>query len=299
MNTIKEILYELSGFNHADDFKAIESLACAGNPEAQTMLGMLIQQGVQTDLNQDPVYWLEQAARQGLSEAQVFLGVMYSTDKANLKDSSAKAEYWLKQPFLTGNAFKDFSDHEYLLNKMRIFKSLAKAGSTTAQNIIGNAYAHGDVFTKDVEKAMFWLKKSASKGSSDALLYLGMIFNDGEYAERDYEKARYYYEEAASKGCCRSQLLLGGLYHLGSQELPVNIPLAIHWYSQVAGLAVSENKTYRAVIAMSQYRLGILYLQNIEFDSYHIKAHHWLSKSCANGNDSAYKILQDFKAKIL
>jgi len=113
-NTVLTLLLAFSPLAHAGDaesaFIAAEagdytsataqwnSLAQAGNPEAQFNLGLMYHSGLGGSMNEhEAVSWYEKAAQNGYPRAQEFLAVAYREGWFGLTRDLKKADYWLDQ----------------------------------------------------------------------------------------------------------------------------------------------------------------------------------------------------------
>ena len=70
----------------------------------------------------------------------------------------------------------------------------AENGDAEAQFKLGALYYEGDIFTRDIEKGMFWLEKAA------ALYIGGMYWLEGDVVELGVELAYEFLVEASEAG---------------------------------------------------------------------------------------------------
>lgn len=74
------------------------SLAEAGNPEAQFNLGLMYHSGLGGRINEhEAVRWYKKAAQNGYPKAQEFLAIAYREGWFGLTRDINKANYWLNQ----------------------------------------------------------------------------------------------------------------------------------------------------------------------------------------------------------
>jgi len=121
----------------ATAFAHWQTLAEAGDAEAQLTLGLLHYQGDGTaqDSTQARV-WLEKAAAQNNATAQYMLGVLYQRGEGGAQDH-AKARTWLEKAAAQGHA--------------------------QAQYNLGVLYENGQGITRDYDKARAWYEKVAAQ----------------------------------------------------------------------------------------------------------------------------------------
>ena len=134
-----------------------------------------------------------------------------------------------------------------------------KADEMTArqQFNIADALIHGDRehtdVDKDLQEAMYWLKKSAQQGLPEAQYDLAYwsesdasIFNLGNTIERSPENAFYWYSKSAQAGYALAYGRLGKMYEYGL-GIEKDIKLAKYWrrkgYVENGGLYDLEGVT--------------------------------------------------------
>jgi TPR repeat protein len=125
-------------------------LAEAGNAQAQLRMGLLHYHGHGVRENDaQALAWFEQAARQGLAEAQFHLGNMYAyglvaTDVAD--DSARLAAQW--------------------------YFEAARQGHADAQYSLGILFLTGTGLVQNETEARRWIEQAARQGHADARAYL-------------------------------------------------------------------------------------------------------------------------------
>lgn len=141
-------------------------MAANGHPKAQTVLGMLYQNGlgVEKDIKV-ALYWLEKAAAQGLREAESYLGHLYLEGKFVEKDWD-KAEHWLLKA--------------------------AKQGQREAQVHLGLMYLDDTWAKKDIRHAEVWLREAALQDSEEARQALEKIPGVKTFEKRSKESQKAY-----------------------------------------------------------------------------------------------------------
>jgi TPR repeat protein len=130
--------------------RLLEPLAKAGNPLAQTRLGLLYYHGHGVrESDAAAVQWFERAARQGLAEAQFQLGNMYAYGLAPLppeQDPSRLAAQW--------------------------YFEAARQGHAEAQYSLGILFLTGSGVELSATEARKWIERAAAQGHADAKSYL-------------------------------------------------------------------------------------------------------------------------------
>lgn len=154
-------------------------LADAGNVSAQFSLGYMFDKGELIAANKpEAVAWYRKAARQGNSEAQVDLAIIYETGANGVPKDLSKAIGWYQKAATGGNPDAQeklayFYEHGLGLPKdpataARLYRSAAEQGKMTAQNNLGRLYQLGNGVKQDKTQAIYWYKKAAEQGSQAA-----------------------------------------------------------------------------------------------------------------------------------
>ena len=110
----------------------------------------------------DGLLSLQNAAAQGVAEAQYNLGWIYSKGEGVPKDTTKSFEW---------------------------FQKAAAQGHTQAQFFLGVMYAKGEGISKDSAKAIEWFQKAAAQGHAEAQFFLGVIYTYGEGVTKDPKEA--------------------------------------------------------------------------------------------------------------
>ncbi len=127
---------------------------------------------LQQDEKAEPLF--QQAAAQGISEAMLYLGKMYSDSLGVLKDYKKAADW---------------------------FNKSAQAGNAEAMTLLGVMYYYGHGVTPDAKQAVSWFTKAAEAGDAEGMYYLAAMYEHGRGVEKkDDEKAVEWYRKAADLG---------------------------------------------------------------------------------------------------
>ncbi len=139
-------------------------LAKAGNKYAQAVLGSLYIHGTKgaPKNRKMAAYWMGQAAKQGIPEAQRFLAQMYDFGEGVAKNDKASV-YW--------------------------YRKAAEQGDAVAQLILGAMYANGEKVPEDNKEAVKWYTKAAEQGDAVAQLNLAVMYHKGEGVIENYVAA--------------------------------------------------------------------------------------------------------------
>jgi Sel1 repeat-containing protein len=183
-------------------------LAEAGNAEAQTMLGIIYEEG--QGVSQDyaaAVTWYRRAADQQHPDAQFYLACMHDCGKGVPIDPAAAAN-WLTKA--------------------------ADQGHTDAQFSLGVMYEDGIGVSQDHQAAVGWYRKAAEQGHGKAQNNLGTMFVKAQGVPQDYDSAADWFRKAAAQGDVEGQFNLGLMYENGT-GVPQDQHAAMTWYRAAAG----------------------------------------------------------------
>ena len=173
-------LYQNRKFKAA--FEILEPIAESGNVDAQTILGVMFDDGEGVD--QDPekaAQWYRKAAEQGHPSAQVNLGTLKWAGRGT-PQSYESATYW--------------------------FSKAAEQGNTRAQLNLGVSYANGQGVARNYVEAARWFQAAADQGHPTAQLNLGTMYLNGDGLPQDFGLAAEWLEKASLQGEKSAQELL-------------------------------------------------------------------------------------------
>ncbi len=109
----------------------------------------------------------EPLARQGNTDAQINLGVMYDYGKG-VAENHAMAAQW--------------------------YQRAAKQGHKSAQFNLGQMYLQGRGVEQDIRQAIHWLKQAAQQGFAIAQYNLGVLYTEGKRMPVEHNKAvKWFY----------------------------------------------------------------------------------------------------------
>ena len=100
-------------------------------------------------------------------------------------------------------------------------------------------YFKGEDVTRDIPKALEYLKRSAAQSNQFAQYRLGKIYLMGEDAPKDVPAALQYLNASAEQGNQYAQYVLGKLYLMG-KDVQKDKDTAIRWFT----LAAAQGNIY-------------------------------------------------------
>ena len=149
---------------------------------------------------------IRQAAEEGDSAAQYYLGMCYSLGDSIKRDDTEAAKW---------------------------FHKAAEQGHAMAQYNLGELYYYGHGIEKNEVEAVKWFRKAAEHMIPDAENWLGVCYALGQGVEKDEAEAAKWYRKAAEKWHMNAQCNLGVLYDLG-QGVEADAAEAVRWYRLAA-----------------------------------------------------------------
>ena len=148
--------------------------ATAGDAVAQFMgaMGLLDLAESEPEHAESAVFWLRQAADQGLAIAQGMLGALYRDGFGPIEQDSAEAVHW--------------------------FRLAADQGLAMAQTALASMYVRGDGVPEDTARAVYWYRRAAERGSTAAQIMLVKHYHIGEGVPKDVVRAYAWLTVAAA-----------------------------------------------------------------------------------------------------
>jgi len=170
------------------------------------------------------VLLIEEAANEGLAEAQAFLGI-----------------------FGLGTA-KD------VRVKFRYLRRAANSGHVGAKTALAQMYLSGAGTGKDPYKAASLLNEAAAQGHALAQTELGLLYEKGTGVPTDGERSVSLFRQAAIAGYIGAQFNLARVLAQG-KVVPKNTPLAYAWANVAAGKASDADRQIDADYVEEAIRL--------------------------------------------
>ncbi len=161
--------------------------------------------GVEQDYG-EALKWFRQAAEQGRTNAQCFLGYMYEHGKGVPQDYG-EAVKWYRQA--------------------------AEQGNASAQHNLGFMYSNGRGVPQDYGEAVKWYKRAAEQGDANAQNNLAFMYYFGKGVAQDYGEALKLFRQAAEQGDAWAQANLGVMYETG-KGVSRDYDEAVKWYTLAA-----------------------------------------------------------------
>jgi hypothetical protein len=146
-----------------------------GDPKAQTALGMLLSGISHGDFRKNykqSFYWVQQAAEQGYSKAQLAIAEMYMNGVV-VPMNAKKAKAW--------------------------YEKAAAEGNLDGINGLARLYRYGTGVRKDYEKAFQYYQQAALEGHTRSQVGLGLSYRDAKGVKKNMVKAYAWLLIAAEK----------------------------------------------------------------------------------------------------
>lgn len=286
-----ELKYFMTNAIRSDSRDIIEYFIQKGNEQALFYLGELYAEKDRDKLN--AIYYWQQAADKGHSEAQLRLDALYA-DGQNQRSGVALALELRKKAEATGDAHAQFKlgrifqegtgiPRDAVLAQIWYEKS-AEQGHVEAQYMLGKIY-YEDEYHSHSRLAIDWLEKAALQGHIDAPFMLGLLYDkayaradDPEDADdyyrkvQDYEKAIHWYETAVKRGNANARGHLATIFKK-SKDVPSDPMKMARYYLREAQKDNVE----------AQYILAVMYARGIGVPEDQKKAAHWYEQAAMQG----------------
>lgn len=190
-----------------------------GDPEAQYLLGLLLRAG--EGVPRDPATaatWFLAAAEGGHAEAQLTLALAQLAPGPDQAVDTGMA--WLNEAAAQGlpqaqwHLAQQLETNGQPAEALRWLRRAAEAGHVLAQRDLGTRYLDGDA-PQDAQEALRWLTEAARAGDAGAMHNLGLSYARGAGLPQDLAQARDWLSRAAQYGLGRSMVVLGQLTESG------------------------------------------------------------------------------------
>ena len=245
------------------DLQPLEDKAEAGDPEAETTLGLAYHDGVLLNRNDvEALRLLHKAAAQGFMAAEESLGIFSETGIGMERPSPPEALEWYKKAIRQGSL--DAATNIGLMyaegrgipkdpaEAVTWLRQAAEGGDAIAQYNLALIYSRGNGIPKDEKESIRWLTAAAEQNVVPALLDLANSYMHPPAAtSADVERAIRYYKKAAELGSSRAQASLGTIYAKGLQGQP-DYEQSVRWYRMAADQGEREGECGLAI----RYALG-------------------------------------------
>lgn len=201
------------------------------------------------------VHYLELAATQDYSRAQLKLAKMYEKGRGVLKNKeiafrllhAAATNGNPEAQFQLGKKFKTSESHDPLM-AFYWFNKAASQGHAASQFQLAYMYEKSIGVKKSRKMAFYWAQKAAIQGYVLSQFTLAKMYDHDKSKKENKQFAFKWHKIAAEKGHAPSQFIIGNKY-LNGLDCAVNKPLGIYWCKKAA------KQNY----APAQYNLGTIY----------------------------------------
>ncbi len=195
----------------------IEEEAQGGSADAIYQLGMLYIDGQGTEKNVGVGrYLVQQAAEKGSPEA-----IEFFFTAARQGDSDA-------QVFIGDLLSLGLETEQNIPDAIHWYEKSAGQNNTTGMLRLAEIYAAGEIVPVDETKAKEWYQKAADTGSPEAMFELAEAYRYGELGPINLEKAIYWWIKAADAGSMRARDML--MQTLAADDLSPEIKQpALEW----------------------------------------------------------------------
>lgn len=181
------------------------------------------------------------------------------------------------------------------------FSNAADKGRGSTEYQVGIMLSRGEGVSRDMEKALFWLREAASQGHVDAQIALGTLYAEGEGGTpQDKAEAVNWLLALAGQGNTDAQAVLKELEKdMATDTLPEEELLA-RAYASLEGKGVPQDKTeaarwFRKAAVKgnvdAQWRLAILLHDGDGMELHAREAEDWFRKAAEQGHaDARYQL---------
>ena len=151
--------------------------------------------------------------------------------------------------------------------------SAARAGSATAETVLGLKYLDGNGVATNEAEAARWLERAAKQGQPVAEYRLGTLYERGHGVPANPKLAATWYEAAAKQGNRKAMHNLAVAYAQGS-GVRKNFTIAAQWFTKAANLGLRD----------SQFNLAVLYERGLGVPQSLTDAYKWYAVAAAQGD---------------
>lgn len=245
--------------DYAVAFREFKPLAESGHTDAQFYLGEMYSSGEGVPQNFAAAEeWYLRSAEGGHEPAQFMLGVTYLFGPGNIQKNPSAAAQWFQ-----------------------IVAERSREGGWAhpAMQLLGGMYETGEGVSQDYREALKWYKIAArakdlpgmtrffwvSEFSVASAQYkVGLMYADGKGVPPDYNEAAKWFRKAAQQGLPHAQFSLGIAYNM-SKGVPQDFAEAAVWFRRAAAQD----------FALAQYNLGAMFANGTGVKRDYVAAHMW------------------------
>ena len=172
IKTVEDIIHDdrVVGSKDEDDLdNSCLEKANSGDPDSQYEMGEYY---LYHDNTQEGLKWIEKAAKQGHTKAQLELASTYENGYYGLEADQEKAIEW--------------------------YRKAAELGNAEAQIRLAECYVYELGVERDLKKAFDWYSKAADQGDPKAQYMLGHFYLNGETVKKSATKANELFRKSAT-----------------------------------------------------------------------------------------------------
>ena len=215
--------------------------------------------------------WLMKAAQQGVSDAQLRIGMSYKLGVFGVEKDIQMAADWFKKSANGGDLRGAVEWGRCLLDGLGVvknaneavkwFEKAANSGLADAQCMLAKCCQKGLGIVADATSAVKWFSKAAEQGNADALIGLGECYGTGTGIAQDQKKAVELYRQAAGKGSLGAYLTLAVSYHDG-KGVSQDYGEAVKWYLKAVEWYDTTGKSVGVVSdGFLELQIGTCYME--------------------------------------
>ena len=248
------------------------------------------------------LYWLQLAADQGHSKANLTLGKIYASGSFG-EQSNEKAFYYFSNAAEIGNA-----DAQYHLaicydNALGVEQSEAQAlawyekaatnGHLNAQTTLGQIY----LSKEQNEEGVKWTRLAAEAGEPVAQVNLAICYKTGQGVEQSDAEAIRWTRKAAEQGDVEALYNLAYCYAEGD-GVEQSIEKAFELWKQIDNRYMDDLETGLSTVPKqfaipTMYNLGLCYLNGDGVQQNPITAYIYIRGAAKSGHPGAQRVLKD------
>jgi TonB family protein len=216
-----------SALQHDDPAAAVAAarpLAEAGDPEAQFVLGLLIDMGAGARLDHDVALgWLQQAAEHHALAAH-YLRWKFETGSGITKPDPAALAHWrsvagerpeIASPYDRWLGLRAGLVASKLSRATLWMMSRASEGDVIAEANLADVYISQGWIAPNPEQHLYWLRQAAAHGDVSSVERLASYYELGVFVDKDPAQVLALRRQAAEAGSASAQFGLGEQYRTG------------------------------------------------------------------------------------
>ncbi|KAI7897267.1 uncharacterized protein EV154DRAFT_597651 [Mucor mucedo] len=260
----------------------------SGLTEAPCKIGEFFYYGraMNIDYNQ-ALIWFQNSGDN--PSAQYHIGVIYMEGKGDVEQSYESASQWFAKAALSGNTLAQYHLSTLYFQGLGVNRDLDTAvfwlkksainGYIEACRKIGLLYVIGeDGFEKNYIKALDFLLKSQNEDSADDPYNIGLILYEGGYGiEKDFKQALKWFLKAVRNGSTDALYNIGTIYFQGGHGVERDYRSSFEWFVKGAGAGHAD----------SQFGLGLLFNLRTDDEQDFQKALYWYDKAAGQNHAEA------------